>query len=571
MKLRNVWRFGALELRRGELELLYKMYLTKYIRYLPRFKPHRMQASAAEPVLKSATFDVGGVAYSLLISDIEKFPGSFFETAIKKEWLLTESTIKVQRDGLLFRYVYAFLVSGALPRTKGKLALSADEITALKQEADFFNLPSMLEEFERPEGPDDELVKYHTIRYFVDRLKERESDRTGSGIECEYLTNDHAPTDLVFLLGDIKSPFCVQNKLTFGWNCAEQTAELFKSSTLGALNIPELLAECEQSAFGRGTETVFDPAVRNSFEIPASKLNLSTLKSLAGEMRGRCYWMAANMDLKLRPYKLVIYQEGGHFDAHRDPLRGDGHIGTAVLVLNSEYTGGELEITHNGHTEVVTGSYSWVAMYGDCLHKINPVTSGTRVSLIFDLYATPSEVEDCEFWGSGVTSGSVVNVLGCTETNRAAILSGVEKELAEYDVLIICLAHKYPLSQATPDFLKGSDLSLYELLKDTYDAQVVACAVNTTYYEDCRDEREVVASLFSSFDSPPAKAKKSDSDPQPAVKKAKAERSKFLIPAPLNADSVLDYSPYIEHTGNEAQAGTAVYLVSGLQLRKRSL
>ena len=71
--------------------------------------------------------------------------------------------------------------------------------------------------------------------------------------------------------------------------------------------------------------------------------------------------------------------------AHRDTVRGDGHIGTLVLILNSEYTGGELEITHSGQTEVVTGPYSWVAMYGDCLHKINPVTSGTRVSLIFDI------------------------------------------------------------------------------------------------------------------------------------------------------------------------------------------
>jgi hypothetical protein len=203
-------------------------------------------------------------------------------------------------------------------------------------------------------------------------------------------------------------------------------------------------------------------------------------------------------------------------------------------------------------------------MYGDCLHKINPVTSGTRVSLIFDLHVT---VDESAFWEAAQKREGQERARGYPESNRAAILAGVEKELSEYDALIICLAHKYPLSQATPDFLKGGDRALYELLQDTYDTKVVACAVNMVNYEVVKEEREVVASLFSSFDLP-AKAKKSNSDAPPA-KQATAERTKFLIPAPLNADSVLDYSPYIERTGNEAQAETAVYLVSGLQLRKR--
>ena len=120
-------------------------------------------------------------------------------------------------------------------------------------------------------------------------------------------------------------------------------------------------------------------------------LDATTMKAIARQIE--CTALAPHLRLTVRPYKLVIYKESGHFDAHRDTVRGDGHIGTLVIILNSEYTGGELEVTHGGRTEVVTGPYNWVAMYGDCLHKINPVTSGTRVSLIYDIYGTvPGDV-----------------------------------------------------------------------------------------------------------------------------------------------------------------------------------
>jgi hypothetical protein len=50
---------------------------------------------------------------------------------------------------------------------------------------------------------------------------------------------------------------------------------------------------------------------------------------------------------------------------HCNTVHNCCHMGTVVVILNSKYTGGELEITHGGRTEVVTGPYNWVAMYGD--------------------------------------------------------------------------------------------------------------------------------------------------------------------------------------------------------------
>ena len=97
---------------------------------------------------------------------------------------------------------------------------------------------------------------------------------------------------------------------------------------------------------------------------------------------------ASGLKLSLRARELVIQQESSAQNTARVVPVPDNaeHIGSLALILDSNYTGGELEVTHNGCTEVVTGPYNWVAMYGECLHKINLVTSGTRASLLFDIY-----------------------------------------------------------------------------------------------------------------------------------------------------------------------------------------
>eukprot|EP01032_Pedospumella_encystans_P019871 gene19871-22585_t len=89
--------------------------------------------------------DVGGFPYSIALSDIEKFPGSFFECMIKKEWTNSvEDTIRIQRDGALFKFVFAYLVTGNLPRDKsGLIYLDDATLEGLKAEADFYGLEAL--------------------------------------------------------------------------------------------------------------------------------------------------------------------------------------------------------------------------------------------------------------------------------------------------------------------------------------------------------------------------------------------------------------------------------------------
>ena len=294
-------------------------------------------------------FLVSGRAYSLSMSDIRKFPGSYFSAAVKKEWCGGQNGgfVEINRDGDLFQYIVDFHFYGELPVT-GK-RMSVETLQQIQAEADFFNIPELVKSCESV------LVK-----------QIRECTRYKGVAACVYASDE--PNDLVNLLGSLYAPFCVSGTLSnFGWR---SSWNLFKSSTLGDLNIAELLAEAEQSPFGKGTQTVIDTSVRNSVEISADKLNQATLSSLkeAFDVIG----FAPRMELEVRPYKLVIYQEGGFFSEHRDSVRGENHIGTLVYILNSAFTGGELVVRQNDVEKRISQPYQWMAMYGDCPHRIEP-------------------------------------------------------------------------------------------------------------------------------------------------------------------------------------------------------
>ena len=489
--------------------------------------------------------------YTLFFNDLAKHHDTFFDTILKKEWRPeTEKTVRIERDGRLFRYVLAYLVNGCLPRDEfGAIALSSEEILAIREEADFFNLPGLIEEcnsLTKTEKNDLNLINHHDL---IDQMC-IQNDQT---IHIEYDREDYVPSPFLAALRNIprttsksvyehqnQQSFCVTNSLM-----PYPTGSLLKSSTMQYLNIPELLAEATQSSFGKGTDTIVDTAVRDSVELPASSLNVDTLQLLVQKLAPQIHWNKKMANLELRPYKLVLYQEGGHFDAHRDTVRGDGHIGTLVLVLNSDYTGGELEVAHAGETVSVTGADSWVAMYGDCLHQIKPVTSGTRVSLIFDIYATPAAVlhptaqVDCP-------------------AEKKELVEQLSEQLEEYEAVTICLEHMYPKHQAVPGYLKGHDATLYALLQEEFDVEIVSAVVNRWRdYDDKEDRVDVKFIDGLEFHT--------------QQHKCDAMHMKFAIPGQSdNHHHVLIDVPYIEYTGNESQQPQYMYMTTGLLVRRKN-
>jgi hypothetical protein len=59
---------------------------------------------------------------------------------------------------------------------------------------------------------------------------------------------------------------------------------------------------------------------------------------------------AAAVNVEARLYKLLLYEQGGHFSAHQDTEKERGMIGTLVVQLPCAggHTGGALTVRHKG-------------------------------------------------------------------------------------------------------------------------------------------------------------------------------------------------------------------------------
>ncbi|MSU36372.1 MAG: 2OG-Fe(II) oxygenase [Pedosphaera sp.] len=94
-------------------------------------------------------------------------------------------------------------------------------------------------------------------------------------------------------------------------------------------------------------------------------------------------------------YKLLVYDQGGFFVAHRDTEKAEGMFGTLVVVLPSAHRGGELIVGHAGRevtvdlAEAESSEVGFVAFYADCEHEVRPITAGHRVCLVYNLIQVP--------------------------------------------------------------------------------------------------------------------------------------------------------------------------------------
>jgi len=147
----------------------------------------------------------------------------------------------------------------------------------------------------------------------------------------------------------------------------------------------------QPARFGRGEETLTDPDVRDTWEIPKQLVRaewddgvledvLATVKDELGLPH------AAGLTADL--HSLLVYQPNQFFLAHQDTEKDDSMVGTLVVTLPSSYAGGELVVGHNEESKTYQGSraaLSLVAFYADCRHEVLRVKSGYRITLTYNL------------------------------------------------------------------------------------------------------------------------------------------------------------------------------------------
>jgi predicted 2-oxoglutarate/Fe(II)-dependent dioxygenase YbiX len=145
--------------------------------------------------------------------------------------------------------------------------------------------------------------------------------------------------------------------------------------------------------FGRGEETLTDPTVRDTWQIPTELVRvewaggqglgpeLETVREELGLPEHS--WLTAEL------HSLLVYEKGQFFRPHQDSEKDDAMVATLVVTLPSAHTGGELVVHHLGETTTYRGSktrVSLVAFYADCRHEVRPVTSGHRITLTYNLF-----------------------------------------------------------------------------------------------------------------------------------------------------------------------------------------
>ncbi|KAF4912284.1 hypothetical protein CGCF415_v003828 [Colletotrichum fructicola] len=210
-----------------------------------------------------------------------------------------------------------------------------------------------------------------------------------------------------------------------------------------------LIEKARQAPFGKGSDTVVDTAVRNTWELDPTQFELRSPN-----------WTGVINTLYL--YKLLIYEKGAMFKAHVDTEKIPGMFGTLVVCLPSPHEGGEVVAKHCGETKTLkTSKYregSVAAWYSDVSHEVLPVTWGYRVVLTYNLALDPSR----QLPSAGRRRAETRKL---RHSLRKWLKGGIPGQSDENE-LYYRLDHEYTEANLSMSALKGRDYEVVQVLDD---------------------------------------------------------------------------------------------------------
>jgi predicted 2-oxoglutarate/Fe(II)-dependent dioxygenase YbiX len=265
-------------------------------------------------------------------------------------------------------------------------------------------------------------------------------------------------------------------------------------------NARQLRGFGQAARFGRGEQTLTDPDVRDTWEIPEHLVRAewkdATLKLILATVQEQL-GLPGTAELTAGLHSLLVYEQNQHFLAHQDSEKDDSMVGTLVVTLPSSYTGGELMVSHNGESKAYRGSktaLSFVAFYADCRHEVLRVKSGYRITLTYNLLLQGDDTSRPE--ADDGTAAELADLL--REHFSTPVPSYYDQPAADPpNRLVYLLDHEYTPRALNWQRLKGADASRVALLRAAADqagcAAVLALAdIKTThnaYAEDDDDYR----------------------------------------------------------------------------------
>lgn len=155
-----------------------------------------------------------------------------------------------------------------------------------------------------------------------------------------------------------------------------------------------MIAVAERAPYGRGEETLVDTGVRRTWQIGPEAIRINGrhwAENLQAIVERCASGLGVQEPVEAELYKMLVYDTGSFFVGHRDTEKAPGMFATLVIVLPSIYTGGELLVCHQGREVCLdlstqdASEVAFAAFYADCWHEVRPVSSGCRLTLIYNL------------------------------------------------------------------------------------------------------------------------------------------------------------------------------------------
>jgi len=203
-------------------------------------------------------------------------------------------------------------------------------------------------------------------------------------------------TELVSLLGTVHRAGDF-----FAAGTAELLAPSLEVEGVGPVALPllpeqagRIIAVAEAAPYGRGEETVVDPAVRRCWQIGPDRVRLGGrhwARTLDRIVARAADGLGVIDPVTAEFHKLLVYGPGSFFVGHRDTEKAPGMFATLVVVLPSSFEGGDLLVRHRGREACLTlrcgepAEAAFAAFYADCVHEVLPVTEGYRLTLAYNL------------------------------------------------------------------------------------------------------------------------------------------------------------------------------------------
>ncbi|XP_006464088.1 hypothetical protein AGABI2DRAFT_52087, partial [Agaricus bisporus var. bisporus H97] len=165
-------------------------------------------------------------------------------------------------------------------------------------------------------------------------------------------------------------------------------------------DIDLLLSKSDPATFGRGPNDVLDETYRKAWKLDEDsfcwRFNPDSGEFISRLTQGLCPWDTFEKGIRVEPYKLNVYGQGGFFKTHKDTPRAENMFGSLVFTLPTQHEGGNLNLRHRTRQlsfdaaallqSASPTSVAYVAFYSDVDHEVLEVTSGHRITITFNLY-----------------------------------------------------------------------------------------------------------------------------------------------------------------------------------------